>query len=667
MMTDHAGKKPAPGKKVPQAQKAQKSQETREHLGPKRYSSWRNMSYLLRNIARTDKRYLALMILMVPVRISTIALEAYIPKAVIGGISLKQAVQGYLWSIFYPVAGVLVVRCLLVILDYRLVRGGANQRGLYMGHAHTKSMDMDYQFLASDQGQTLATRGQTLLDQGDATIIVQFGQRCSALWAGLGGIVFFAGLVMNIHPWLLVLIIISGALQYCYGGYVAGFRETTLAKTQGLRTKMRYMRSRKGRYEYAKDLRMYKMADWFSDIDKNLEKEWDSYRRQEKKKDYGGFILTAFMIFFRDGLTYFYLAAMFLAGTIQVADFVFLLGITRGISGWLMDIIAEVTAIQRDMAPLNDMREFLEYEDTLNRNQGAPLPSRYDIEFRDVWFRYPGSQDWVIKGLSLHIGQGEKLAIVGVNGAGKSTIVGLMVGFFHPDKGETLIGKTNAEEMNIYDRYSLFSAVFQNVHIFPDTVANIVMGSDYDRLDFMQCTGMKSGLDHNISAEEADARRKKVEDALEKAGLTETVKALPHGIDTYLNKMSRQGAVDLSGGQNQRLVLARAIYRDAPIAVLDEPTAALDPIAESEVYESYSEMVQGKTAVFISHRLASTRFCDRIVFLEDGQITEQGSHEQLMKLGGKYKEMFDIQAYYYQDNPGGDNRAATSAEGGERA
>lgn len=409
------------------------------------------------------------------------------------------------------------------------------------------------------------------------------------------------------------------------------------------------------------------MTDWFSDVDKGLEEEWNSYRREEKKRDYGGFVLTALMIFLRDGLTYFYLASMFLAGTIEVADFVFLLGITRGISGWLMDIITEVAAIQKDMAPLNDMREFLECEDTLKRSEGAPVPSWYDIEFKDVWFKYPGSENWVIKGLNFHIKEGEKLAIVGLNGAGKTTIVGLIVGFFHPDKGEILIGGMNAGKMNIYDRYALFSAVFQDVHIFPDTVANIVMGSDYAQLDLMQSTGLESASNHNVSAAKSKTRRKRIEGALEKAGLTQTVKALPHGIDTYLGKMSREGAVDLSGGQNQRLVLARAIYRDAPITVLDEPTAALDPIAESEIYESYNEMVQDKTAVFISHRLASTRFCDKILLIEDGQIIEQGNHEQLIKLGGKYKEMFDIQAYYYQDDLGGKNTAATSTAGGETA
>lgn len=634
---------------------------------PKRYSSWQNMGYLLKNIARTDKWYLTFMILMVPVQIVVIALEAYIPKVVIGGIGQMATLQAYLWSIFYPVLALLAAKCVFVILYSQLVKGGANQRALYMSDAYTKSMDMDYQFLASDQGQAMVDKGLTLLDQGDMTLIVKFGQRCSRLWAGLGGIIFFAGLVMKIHPWLLVFIIVSGILQYYYGKYVADFKEKTVAETRGLRAKMRYMRFRAGNYEYAKDVRMYKMADWFSDVDKELEDEWSSYRREEKRRDYGGFVLTALMIFLRDGLTYFYLAAMFLAGGIDVADFVFLLGITRGISGWLMDIIAEVTAIHKDMAPLNDMREFFEYKDALNRDEGVPVPCRHDIQFKDVWFKYPGSDDQAIEGMNFHIKEGEKLAIVGVNGAGKSTIVGLIIGFFHPDKGEILIGGTNAARMNIYDRYALFSAVFQDVHVFPDTVGNIVMGNDYEALDFMQNTGLGAASDYKIVSAEADTRRKRVEEALEKAGLAETVKALPHGIDTYLNKMSRQGAVDLSGGQNQRLMLARAIYRDAPITVLDEPTAALDPIAESEIYESYSQMVRDKTAVFISHRLASTRFCDRILFIEDGQIAEEGSHEELMRLGGKYKEMFDIQAYYYQDNLGDENGIVASIEGGETA
>ncbi|HOV66517.1 MAG TPA: ABC transporter ATP-binding protein, partial [Bacillota bacterium] len=192
----------------------------------------------------------------------------------------------------------------------------------------------------------------------------------------------------------------------------------------------------------------------------------------------------------------------------------------------------------------------------------------------------------------------------------------------------------------------------------------MVMGSDYTELDLMD-VGRSGSDSEKVQTPDEAYRRRKVEEALEKAGLIETIRALPYGMDTYLGKMSREGAVDLSGGQNQRLVLARAIYRDAPIAILDEPTAALDPIAESEIYERYNQLVKGKTAIFISHRLASTRFCDRIFFIEDGQIIEEGSHEELMRYGGKYKEMFDIQAYYYQDHLEGDKLSVLSKDGGE--
>lgn len=627
-------------------------------------SLWQNMFYLLKNIYRTDKLYLAFIVLIVPVQIGIIALEAYVPKAVIGGIDVAESLRVYLLSIVYPVLLYLAAKCLYVILDYKLVKGGANQRALYMTYGFNKSIDMDYQDFSSEKGQTLVSRGLALADEGDSTLLVTFGQRCSAFLAGIVGIVFFAGLVAQIHPSLLVCICVSGVIQYYYGERLAEFKEKTVKETRGLRTKMRYVRRTKGDYEYAKDIRLYRMADLFRDTERKLEGEWEYYRRKERIRDYAEFALTALLIFFRDGLTYFYLTSMFLSGSIQTADFVFLLGITRGISGWLMDLISQITAIHGDMAPLNDMREYLEYQDSLKRDEGLPVPTRYDIEFKDVWFKYPGSDNWVIKGMSFHIKEGEKVAIVGVNGAGKSTIVGLIIGLLHPCKGEILIGGVNAEEMNINERYALFSAVFQDVHIFPDTVANMVMGSDYTELDLMD-VGSSGSDSEKVQTPDEAYRRRKVEEAMEKAGLIETIRALPYGMDTYLGKMSREGAVDLSGGQNQRLVLARAIYRDAPIAILDEPTAALDPIAESEIYERYNQLVKGKTAIFISHRLASTRFCDRIFFIEDGQIIEEGSHEELMRYGGKYKEMFDIQAYYYQDHLEGDKLSVLSKDGGE--
>lgn len=223
---------------------------------------------------------------------------------------------------------------------------------------------------------------------------------------------------------------------------------------------------------------------------------------------------------------------------------------------------------------------------------------------------------------NLKINAGEKLALVGVNGAGKTTFVKLLCGMYEPDEGRILIGGIDRNEFPKEELYELFSAVFQEPFILPVTVAeNLTFERDYDS--------------------------KKAWDALERAGLSEKFHEKGVTMDTFFDKDMDEDGIELSGGEEQRFLLARALYKDAPILVLDEPTAALDPIAESEIYDNYAQYSEGKTAVFISHRLASTRFSDRIVLLGEGGILEEGSHQELMDLKGAYANMFEVQSRYY--------------------
>ena len=258
--------------------------------------------------------------------------------------------------------------------------------------------------------------------------------------------------------------------------------------------------------------------------------------------------------------------------------------------------------------------------------QRFPAPG---IVFEDVGFAYkkedgtPGEK--VLDHFNLTIAPGEKLALVGVNGAGKTTLVKLLCGLYQPDQGRILVNGRSRSEMESEEWYQMLSVVFQEQLVLPITIAE------------------------NLSLQ----RREETDDerawaALEKAGLSETFARQKLTLDTFMKKTISRKGIELSGGQQQRLMLARALYKDAPLLVLDEPTAALDPIAESEVYESYLQHSRGKTAIFISHRLASTRFSDRIILLDHGQIQEEGTHEQLMKLGGAYAHMYQVQSSYYE-------------------
>lgn len=227
--------------------------------------------------------------------------------------------------------------------------------------------------------------------------------------------------------------------------------------------------------------------------------------------------------------------------------------------------------------------------------------------------------------MNLTIHPGEKLAIVGLNGAGKTTLVKLLCGLLDPTEGRVLLNGIDVRLFNRQEYYELFSAVFQEFSILNVTIAE----------NIAQC------------AQDIDDAR--VQACLDQAGLTQAVAQLPQGVKTYVGREVFLDGVLFSGGETQRLMLARALYKDSPILVLDEPTAALDPLAENDIYLKYNDMTRGKTALFISHRLASTRFCDRIILLSDGGIAEEGTHESLLADGGAYAQLFEVQSRYYRE------------------
>jgi ATP-binding cassette subfamily B protein len=255
---------------------------------------------------------------------------------------------------------------------------------------------------------------------------------------------------------------------------------------------------------------------------------------------------------------------------------------------------------------------------------GCLMPERFDIEFRDVWFRYPGTDRDILKGLSFTVGHGEKVSIVGENGEGKSTMVKLLLGLFSPDKGEILVGGRALSEYSLDQRIRLFGTVFQDFSRFNITLKeNIVIGD-------LDCCG--------------DAA--KLRDIADVAGLSELFDTLPEKGDTLLGK-EFEGGTELSGGQWQRIAMARALFGDKPILILDEPTSQLDPTAESALYGEFTGIANGKTALFITHRLGSTAITDRIIVISGGIVVQSGTHDALLASGGLYAEMFESQKSWY--------------------
>ncbi len=390
--------------------------------------------------------------------------------------------------------------------------------------------------------------------------------------------------------------------------------------------KNRYMENITTDFVAAKDIRMYGVTGWLMQkyqelMAERFEKEQLHQRIWQRQR-----LMTCGTMLLSQGLIYAWLIYAVVTGRMTLGGFTLYLSSYNTFAGavWMvMRGIAELIAKSREV---DDFRSFMDFDGGDEDLGGIQVPASEDYEFifRDVSFRYPKAEQCALEHLNLTLKAGERLAVVGLNGAGKSTFIKLLLRLYEPTEGEILLNGVNVKEYNKHSYYKLFAPAFQTVELFAFPLAENVS---------MQ------------PPQETDCARAKAR--LQDAGLSEKLAGLPDGVHTQMLKVIYDDGVDLSGGERQKLALARALYKDAPIVVLDEPTAALDALAESRLYENFDRLIGGKSAVYISHRLSSTRFCDRVAMFADGKLAELGTHETLMEQDGKYAEMFRIQAQYY--------------------
>lgn len=375
-------------------------------------------------------------------------------------------------------------------------------------------------------------------------------------------------------------------------------------------------------------MRIFGLRPWLEDLWEKTMALSRAFLRRRERAYLWIHLVDLVLALLRNGIAYAYLLWLTLSRGMSASEFLLYFTAATGFTQWVTGLMEQFAALHRESLDLSSLREFLEWPEPFCLEGGEPVRAEagghYEIRLENVSFRYAGAEKDALRDLSLTIRPGEKLAIVGLNGAGKTTLVKLVCGFLDPTRGRVLLNgrDTGAEPPGLL---RLFSAVFQEFSLLEASVAENVA----QRVD---------GIDEG-----------RVWACLEQAGLTETVRTLPQGIHTHLGREVYEDGVELSGGQTQRLMLARALYKNGPILALDEPTAALDPLVESDIYHKYNEMTQGRTALFISHRLASTGFCDRILFLRDGVIAEEGTHQELLARGGGYAELFAVQSQYYRE------------------
>lgn len=447
------------------------------------------------------------------------------------------------------------------------------------------------------------------------------------LLLNVSGFGVYLALVSGLNLALVLAVTVTTAVGFFVSRRINEWGYRHREEQAAYQKKIQYVRDKAESIHLAKDIRIFGLSDWVDSLYQSTLRLYSAFIRRRERIYTVACAVDALLTLARNGIAYLYLIQLTLAEGLPASQFLLYFSAFSGFSTWVTGILQQASTLRQESLDLSSVQEYLHLPEPFRFEGGKPIPQgpSYELRLDHVTFRYPGTDRVILHDIDLTIHPGEKIAVVGLNGAGKTTLVKLLCGFYDPDEGRVLLNGIDIREFNRPDYYRLFSTVFQESSILDITVAETV-AQDVDHIDM-----------------------DRVKDCIAKAGLTEKIASLPQGYDTHIGKNVYLDGVEFSGGQTQRLMLARALYKDGPFLVLDEPTAALDPIAENDIYQKYNEMTAGKSSVFISHRLASTRFCDRILFVKDGVIAEEGTHDQLLKKGGSYAKLFDIQARYYQE------------------
>lgn len=491
-----------------------------------------------------------------------------------------------------------------------------------------KTLDMDYEALETPemldrlQKAKRATAGDWQGVQGMMTYM-------QVLFTQIISIIIAIIIMTSFDPLIILVIAVLSYIQFLYFEHIRkkDKKEMWDAMMPHWR-KLEYMENVTTDFSYAKDIRLFGMKKFLAKKQKDVYDE--ELRHWIKSRQYWIYnsIFSHGISLVRQLIITGWLVYSVIAKDLSIGNFTLYLASAGAFSNAINEVLSALSALRERSAHTDDYRSFMDIPGDSGKDTiPVPKADKYVFTFENVSFKYKGQEKYALKNLNITVAAGEKLAVVGLNGAGKSTFIKLLLRLYDVTEGRILMNGTDIRRFNRAEYYRLFSPAFQDVTVFAFPMAENVSMSPPDETD-----------------------KNKAEKCVREAGLGDKMDKLEKGIDTELLKVLYDDGVDLSGGEKQKLALARALYKGSDIIVLDEPTAALDALAEYRLYKSFNGLVGNRTAVYISHRLSSTRFCDRVAMFKDGEMTETGTHEELMAKNGDYAEMFRVQAQYYVED-----------------
>lgn len=597
----------------------------------RKYGLISNFLYHMSAAKAWDKKLFWAQLLVVIPNVAASFLATLLPSTLVADLTAQKALSGIILQLALMAAVMWLCNAASeMMFSYCEMEGDFISYHYAEIFAH-KMMDVDYDYLEDKDYQKIA---------GNAWRTARFGQGVSGAATlfpmflySMAGVLLYGVLIGRKSILLLLVVMASVGLSLFLLSLARKKHGQYYEKLQLSARRENYITEQATDSSAGKDIRLYHLADWF------LEKYEASLN--EMGRIYGIIhdwylfrnVSHAFLQLLMDGMAFGMLIHMLVNGKMTAAEFVFYIGLISGFSVYFETALRQVMSFGNTSASVSYLREFLETKNSWSESEGVGEKTLekmkaqgLKLEFKNVSFTYPGNETPTLKKINMVINPGEKVALIGLNGAGKTTLVKLMCGFYHPSEGEILVNDMPVSSFTRDEYYNLVSVLFQDSTMMPVSLDENLTGQSPEKID-----------------------RDRLKRALELSGFAGVYDRLPEKGSTLLVKEVNEHAVDFSGGEKQKLLFARTLYLNEPLVILDEPTAALDPIAENELYLNYGKSVENKTSIYISHRLSSTRFCDRILLLEHGELIEEGTHESLLAGKTRYAELFEMQSRYYRE------------------
>lgn len=609
---------------------AMKEKIKKESSSKPQYTIWQNLCFCVKVAWKTRKSVLVITVLAAIFSVLLNLVQLYIAPEILAKVEQQVPLNELLQTIAGFSVALFLCNGFVEYLDTVRQSGEIEVRTAMIQLVTQKICETSYPNIYDAKILKLKEQANAAIrSNGDAG--EHIWRTLTQLQIHLIGFMIYLILLTYMSGFLILTVIVTSLIGFFVTRYINEWEYRHKEEKEVCDKEISYYRQRAYALDFAKDLRIFGLGTWLRELyDKTL-KTCEAFAVRREKAYLWANIVDIMMELLRNGIAYGFLIWLTLEKDLSASEFLLYFSAVSGFTTWITGILTDVSQLHKESIALSYVQEYLHVTEPFVFEEGTEPPKAdgYMLTLENVTFRYPGTEKNILENINLTIHSGEKIAIVGLNGAGKSTLIKLLCGFYDPSEGRVLLNGQDIRGFNRKKYYELFSAVFQHFSVLDTTIAEAV------------------------SQTAVGTNMEKVERCLEKAGLKEAVLKFPEGINTHIGRQVYLDGVMLSGGQMQRLILARALYKDGPILVLDEPTAALDPIAENDIYRKYNEMTEGKTSVFISHRLASTRFCDRILLIANGSIAEEGTHEELIAQKGVYADLFEVQSRYYRE--GGDS------------